>query len=101
MLNKEEINEIAKSYIKYLEGQMNIELVIVHELTISKPYGYIYFWGAKDSKKHRLAGNGPFLVESEAGRILRFGTADPTEYYITQYENGTWKPGSNDVWYPN
>lgn len=101
MLNKEKINEIAKRYIEYLEVKMNIKLAIAQEITINKPYGNIYFWGAQDSKKHRLAGNGPFLVESEDGRVLRFGTADPTEYYITLYENGNWNPGSNDIWYPN
>ncbi|PWN61436.1 hypothetical protein [Chryseobacterium oncorhynchi] len=101
MLNKEEIKEIAKRYVKEIQEEINIELIILSEMTINKSYGSIYFWGAKDSKKHRLAGNGPFLVESKAGRVLQFGTADPTEYYITQYENGTWKPGSNDVWYPN
>ncbi|MBE4951212.1 hypothetical protein [Chryseobacterium culicis] len=100
MLNKNEINEIAKRYMEHLEGKMNIKLTIDQELTINKPYENIYFWGAQDSKKHRLAGNGPFLVENE-GRVLRFGTADPTEYYITLYENGNWNPGSNDIWYPN
>jgi len=101
MLNKDEINEIAKRYIEYLEANMNIKLAIAQELTINKPYGNIFFGGAQDSKKHRLAGNGPFLVESKEGRILRFGTADPTEYYISLYENGNWNPGSNDIWYPN
>ncbi|WP_294271100.1 hypothetical protein [uncultured Chryseobacterium sp.] len=101
MLNKDEINEIAKRYVKEIQEEINIELIILSEMTIHKPYGNIYFWGAKNSKKHRLAGNGPFLVESNAGRVLQFGTADPTEYYILQYENGTWNPGPNDIWHPN
>lgn len=91
MLNKEEINEIAKRYIEHLEGKMNIKLAIAQELTINNPYGNIYSYGLKDSTKHRLAGNGSFLLKNDTGIVIQFGTSNDVEYYIKGYEDGTWK----------
>ena len=101
MLAEIEMLEIAKKYIKLNEDEINIELAIVEQLTINKPYGNIYFYGAKDSKKYRLAGNGPFLVKNDTGIVIQFGTSDDVEYYIRGYEDGTWKPSTHGVWDPN
>ncbi|MBE4951208.1 hypothetical protein [Chryseobacterium culicis] len=92
--------EIAKKYIKLNEEEINIELIIVEQLTINKSYGNIYSYGTKDSK-HRLAGNGPFLVRNDTGIVIQFGTSNDVEYYITGYEDGIWKPSTHGVWDPN
>lgn len=100
MLTEIEMLEIAKKYIKLNEEEINIELIIVEQLTINKSYGNIYSYGPKDSK-HRLAGNGPFLVRNDTGIVIQFGTSNDVEYYITGYEDGTWKPSTHGVWDPN
>ncbi|HCM32862.1 hypothetical protein [Chryseobacterium sp.] len=101
MLTDNEILEIAKKYIKLNEEEINIKLIIVEQLTINKPYGNIYSYGPKDSTKHRLAGNGPFLVKNDTGIVIQFGTSNDVEYYIKGYEDGTWKPSTHGVWDPN
>lgn len=100
MLTEIEMLEIAKKYIKLNEEEINIELIIFEQLTIIKSYGNIYSYGPKDSK-YRLAGNGPFLVKNDTGLVIQFGTSNDVEYYITGYEDGTWKPSTHGVWDPN
>lgn len=100
MLTDNEMLEIANKYINEIGQEINIELEIPNDF-IKKSYGNIYDYVAKDSTKHRLAGNGPFLVKNDVGTVIQFGTSDDIEYYIKGYEDGTWKPSSNGVWDPN
>ncbi|WP_131430974.1 hypothetical protein [Chryseobacterium formosense] len=92
--------DIANKYINEIGQEINIELEIPNDF-IKKSYGNIYDYVAKDSTKHRLAGNGPFLVKNDVGTVIQFGTSDDIEYYIQGYEDGTWEPSSNGVWDPN
>ncbi len=39
--------------------------------------------------KYMLAGNGPFLIEKEGGRIYQFGTAYRPEKFIEEYERNS------------
>lgn len=100
MLTDNEMLDIANKYINEIGQEINIELEIPNDF-IKKSYGNIYDYVAKDSTKHRLAGNGPFLVKNDVGTVIQFGTSDDIEYYIKGYEDGTWKPSSNSVWDPN
>lgn len=100
MLTDNKMLEIANKYIQQIEQRINIELEIPHEF-IKKSYGNVYDYVAKDSTKHRLAGNGPFLVKNDTGVVIQFGTSDDVEYYLNGYENGTWKPTIHGVWDPN
>lgn len=67
------------------------ELVILDERTITKPYGWIFFY---DSKRHTetrsfldaLGGNGPIVVEAESGEITELGTARAPEKEIAAFE---------------
>jgi hypothetical protein len=100
MLTDNEMLDIANKYINEIGQEINIELEIPNDF-IKKSYGNIYDYVAKDSTKHRLAGNGPFLVKNDVGTVIQFGTSDDIEYYIQGYEDGTWEPSSNGVWDPN
>jgi len=76
----------------------NDERVILDEYTIAKEYGWYFFFNSKrfmdtGDDRYRLAGNAPFLVTKKGGKIIQFGTAYSIDYYIEQYENGSW-PGS-------
>ncbi|KFE98573.1 hypothetical protein IX39_14155 [Chryseobacterium formosense] len=100
MLTDNKMLDIANKYINEIGQEINIELEIPNDF-IKKSYGNIYDYVAKDSTKHRLAGNGPFLVKNDVGTVIQFGTSDDIEYYIQGYEDGTWEPSSNGVWDPN
>lgn len=101
MLSENEMLLIAKKYVKKIEQEINVELMVNNDFTIKKSYGNIYYYHAKDYKKHRLAGNGPFLVKNDTGIVIPFGTAMDVDYYIKGYEDGTWKPASYGAWDPN
>jgi hypothetical protein len=105
MLTKEEMLEIAKKYLKEMDEKDGLETIVFEEYIVEKSYGNIFHY---DSKLHQetgdfqyaIAGNAPFLVEKETGRVIVFGTANTLEYYTEGYENGTWEPSDNGIWEP-
>lgn len=103
MLTKEETIQIAKKYLKEMDDKDGLETIILSEYTIEKPYGYIFSYDSKlfqetGEFQYAIAGNAPFLVEKETGRIIVFGTSNRLDYYIKEYENGTWTPSDNGIW---
>ncbi|MFK7747266.1 MAG: hypothetical protein AB8B65_02630 [Kordia sp.] len=104
MLTNQEMLIIAKKYMSF-SSDKDIELKVTQGLTITKPYGNIYYY---DSKKYIETGNfqyhvptGPFLVEKATGRVVGFGTARSFEFYIDAYEKGTLVPTLDRYWYPD
>lgn len=94
-MTREEIRNIAEIYVKEIELKSGIELIIGYEITVKRPYGYVFFYTSKKlietgDDKYLVAGNAPFLVEKETGKIIEFGTAKDVEYYIQEYEAGRW-----------
>jgi hypothetical protein len=95
MLTEKEMNEIADKYISTILIGTDIKGVILHEYTINKPYGNIYFYNSETftntgNDKFALIGNAPFLVENKTGNVVVFGTSQPEGYYIKEYEEGRW-----------
>ncbi|OCK50475.1 hypothetical protein BA768_04805 [Chryseobacterium sp. CBo1] len=105
MLTDQEMLEIAERFMKRIVDK-ETEAVILHEETIKKPYGNIYFFQAKEFLLTRdfnkvLTNNPPFLVEKEKGRVVNLGPLRRLEYEIQAYENGTMKPTMDLYWYPD
>lgn len=96
MLTEEIVLKIANDYLKKIANDEKIELAILHDLSIKKPYGVIFFYNTKkyyesrDDRDNTLVGNAPFLIEYEKGKIIDFGTNRSEEYYIKEYEAGRW-----------
>jgi len=95
MLTDKEMLKIAEEYVKDIEKQTKIKLLIGHEVTIKKLYGHVFFYTSKKlietgNDKYAVAGNAPFLVESKSGKVIVFGTSMPEDYYIKEYEEGRW-----------
>jgi len=96
MLTKSEVIAVAENYVRQLEKESGgTPVIIQHEATIEKPYGYVFFFDSikfleTRDYKYAILGNAPFLVENETGKIIEFGTAHETEYYINEYEAGRW-----------
>lgn len=66
-------------------------LVILHEQTLEKPWGWVFFYTSKQFQetgdfRFALAGNAPYIVERETGRVIETGTALPLDEYIANYE---------------
>jgi len=93
MLTENQMNEVAEKYISDLANKTGIPVQIKYQSTVKKPYGHIYIYDSKKrietgDDKYAIAGNAPFLVEIETGKIVVFGTARPKDYYIQEYEAG-------------
>jgi Immunity protein 35 len=69
------------------EGQARI----VRESTITKPYGWIFFYQAKafldnGTASAVLAGNAPIIVNRNTDELRLTGTTEPLEHYLEEYE---------------
>jgi len=77
--------------IATIRDDPKIQLQILEEHTIRKPYGWIFFYQSKDyfSKPitRLLVGNGPILVLDD-GKIVQLPTAIPVDEAIRRYEAG-------------
>lgn len=108
MLTDKEMLNIAEHYLKRRGkfGGADIEIVILTEETIKKPYGNIYYYQSKEFLVTRdfnksLAGNAPFLVEKKTGRVVQFSTAGILKNEIKAYENGILSTSLHTYWYPD
>jgi len=89
MVTLEQAKHIAANYLVNLQGQIGIPIQIVKVLNTK--YGWVFFYNSSEYVKFgnigaMLAGNAPFLIDSKDGAINVFGTAQPLEIYLQEYE---------------
>jgi hypothetical protein len=106
MLTDEQMLKIAERYLKRLEKDSGIEMLIYPDEIIKMPYGNVFYFNSKESlmtrnRNKELVGNGPFLVENKTGRVVSFGTFGTIERQLKTYENGTMTPSLDLYWYPD
>lgn len=93
MIDKAAARKKAREYLlKKAPG--HAENWAIHDRTLDKPYGWIFFYDHRryveeKDRRSRLAGNGPILVENESGAVHQFGTAEPLDFYLSQFEQKT------------
>ncbi|MDI3562817.1 YrhB domain-containing protein [Bradyrhizobium sp. Arg816] len=79
---------LASAWVDILcEGQA----CIVRELTIAKPYGWVFFYESREflddgNPSAVLVGNAPIIVNRNTSELRVTGTAKPLEHYLTEYE---------------
>ena len=61
------------------------------EVTIDRPYGWVFFYQSKEYLKHgrfedQSLGNAPIIVDRVNGELNVAGTAKPIEEYLKEYE---------------
>ena len=90
MLNKSEAAERLMVELDHRRATSE-PVIIVENRTIEKAYGWVFFYESKkymDTKifRHRLAGNGPAIVNKLTGAIEFCGTSHPVQKSIEDYE---------------
>lgn len=80
------LEEIKRAY------QGREDIVVDDKHTITKPYGWVFFYNSRrflehGEALHALGGNGPIVVESVTGRVSRLGTAHPVVQEIADFES--------------
>jgi hypothetical protein len=91
MISRDDARSIALSAIVTSWTIEDDEPIIVDEVTIERPFGWVFFY---DSLRHQrtqnlsdhLAGNAPIIVNRFDGSLHVTGTARPAEEYIREYE---------------
>ena len=91
MLGKDEARSLALAYILKSWNIEGDEPVIIDEVTIERPFGWVFFYQSANYQRtgyygYQLAGNGPIIVNRFDGSLHDTGTARPTEEYIREYE---------------
>ncbi|MBI3235583.1 MAG: hypothetical protein HYZ42_16350 [Bacteroidetes bacterium] len=69
----------------------NDSLMIIDELTIEKPYAWIFtytskLWHETKDDKYIIAGNAPIIVDKQSGNQTTYSTAYNIENIIEKYE---------------
>jgi len=83
------INHIIKDIdVLDVEGD---ELIIIESETIEKDWGWVFFYSSKkwietNDFEYAVAGNAPYFVLRDNGKILETGTAYPVDHYIKRFE---------------
>ncbi|UEQ75221.1 hypothetical protein [Chryseobacterium arthrosphaerae] len=95
MLTENEILKIAKKYVSESEKDFKTQMVLLEDYIVKKSYGHIFFYTTKAKFENPeseidIVGNAPFIVERKSGKIVEFGTARSSTYYIEEYEAGRW-----------
>lgn len=88
MFDYEKAKKLAQTWI---ESNCSVEAVIVEKDTITKPYGWVFFYESKaflatQKFSDRLLGNAPLLIDKIDGELRVLGTAQPVEVYLSEYE---------------
>ena len=65
---------------------------VLDQQTIERPYGWIFFYQARDYLKSRdpslaLRNNGPLIFNRHSGEYHVTGTSEPLETYVAAYES--------------
>lgn len=73
---------------KHIEGGV----VVLEERTITKPYGWIFFYNGRRFVEtrdimHAIAGNGPIVILAETGEAIPLGTARRHAEEIARFEH--------------
>lgn len=89
MLDYQKARVLAQTWIDL--QQTSVEVQIVDEATISKPYGWIFFYQSKrfletENISDILVGNAPIFIDRFDGELRICGTSHPIEQYLTEYE---------------
>jgi Immunity protein 35 len=87
-MNYEKAKTLAQIWI---ELNNSVDCEIIDDETISKPYGWVFFYQSKSYLEtldfsEQLLGNAPILIDRFDGELRVFGTAESIENYLFDYE---------------
>ncbi|MCG8416525.1 MAG: YrhB family protein [Proteobacteria bacterium] len=97
-MNEKQATRIAQEYVAQQSAAAGRDFVLVHELTLSKQYGWVFFYDTRayvegGDELRAAVGNAPFIVLAENGEIHSTGTAHDVDHYLALFErHGTCHP---------
>lgn len=90
MIDFNAAKEIARRHIAGVKVAPGIELVLIEQRTIERPFGWVFFFDSKkylesQDREYTVLG-APFIVDRRDGSLHPLKTAPPVQHYIEQYE---------------
>lgn len=75
----------------YVDASTDGDGVILDELTLDRPYGWVFFYESRafvetGNEGERYVGNAPMIFDRVLGEYRLTGTAHPIEHYLAEYE---------------
>ncbi|MBD2491579.1 YrhB domain-containing protein [Aulosira sp. FACHB-615] len=91
MIDKETAASIVKEYITREIPVSDDELVIIHERTIEKQWGWVFFyqgkrWVETNDRRYKILGLYPIVIEKEDGTLNYLTLLKTIEESIQAYE---------------
>jgi hypothetical protein len=91
MLDHKAARELVVLHIERIGKQITGGLVVLDEHTVTKPYGWVFFytsrrWHETRDIKYGIAGNGPVVVLAETGELVPLGTHLEPEELVEEFE---------------
>lgn len=92
MITKAEALDLVSEKLRRMSAPDN-PFVVVEKSTIERPFGWVFFYNSKKyietgAFRHRLAGNGPVIVNKETRGVEFYGARKPVQEVIEDYERG-------------
>jgi hypothetical protein len=89
MLSVEKAEALAREWVEIV---LNGTAAILHGETITRPYGWVFFYQSKayiasGRFEDRYAGNAPIIINRYNGEVRVTGTAESLEIYLRRYES--------------
>lgn len=89
MIDKAQASEIAIRRLSTMEPDVGASLVLTEVREFE--FGWVFFYNSKayvesGDVSDALAGNAPFLIDSDSGGLHVFGTANPVEFYLKDFQ---------------
>jgi hypothetical protein len=90
MMTKQQAREAVTAELQTRCQIPGDSFVIVENLTIEKPFGWVFFHSKKQletgSMSDAIAGNGPVFVDKQNGKTEFCGSHKSVEEFILEYE---------------
>jgi hypothetical protein len=91
LITIEEATRLASEWVQQNNSFPTDEIVLVEEETITRPYGWFFFYNSKHFLATRdldyaLVGNAPLLVDKR-GQVHSTGTAYAIEHYVAEFDS--------------
>jgi hypothetical protein len=89
MLTYKKAEKLARTWVDLVTDGTD---AIQPELTMSRPYGWIFFYQSKDcldnpnDPSRMLFGNAPIIIDRMTGELTVTGTGKPIKEYLADYE---------------
>lgn len=99
MVTREQATALMEAYANaaFPLNDESDRYLVLREKTVERPYGWVVYYAPRrfletGNPDFLPAGCVPFLVQKADGKLIPLGGLEPLDFYLRQYEEGSWPP---------